>query len=382
MLHGDFRCGRAVFQYPTVRSLQVSVKKTRLQLVGRVYLVHTTQQRSSQKTGFPFILLLTLLRAQARTMRHVALLLLPLLSASGASGVGVPTAGLPPPHPWTGVTLGLLELWKDAWVTGAAQASALAVDESPRPPPVKEERGENKTAPPPPGDALSSAEDRALLLDDVVGINETRRFPCVVNVTKLNLDAAAFEGSCPGQEKEGYFPEFTCGATCGCELGRRLELAGYPVLGPDAINTQARRMILSATVIPLTPAPAFSVTCQKYSFPGFIGICERRRFTLLFCVLSFSRFLLLLNLSYLVLQESEKVGKRGFNHICEIILGNVQARKKTLQKAMARKREKSREIYSYREKKERDEDKRERTHTRRILSAHLTHRRRPIRLFT
>ena len=69
------------------------------------------------------------------------------------------------------------------------------------------------------------------------------RSRCVVDVAKLNLGPTAFEASCPGFDALNLpTPDYDfCGGECGCELGRQLVLAGYPVIGPHAVATEVRK---------------------------------------------------------------------------------------------------------------------------------------------
>lgn len=186
--------------------------------------------------------------------RALVALVVVVLAASGATCAGDATQPPPPPPLWTGNALGLFQMWRNAWMAGAARANAAAAAAASSSTKNQKLIVENDTSRSP------QAATPASLLDVVATVarNDTAAGyyghslmsslgSCVVDVAKLRLDASTFEASCPGKEAEKStttedhnYDFASCGTTCGCELGRRLQLAGYSVIGPDAVDLEVR----------------------------------------------------------------------------------------------------------------------------------------------
>ena len=166
------------------------------------------------------------------------------------------------------MALGWFKMWRDAWSAGAARARAVAASATATTAAPTQRRGF--------GESDGAATKIFYIHDSNNNDNVTEKkgkssggggggggggvqltaavaagyrhslmsalSACAVNVSALSLDESAFEDTCPGSAANavirgrGYF-DF-CGPSCGCELGRRLELAGYSVIGPDAIETE------------------------------------------------------------------------------------------------------------------------------------------------
>lgn len=159
----------------------------------------------------------------------------------------------------------LFEMWRNKWRAGVARdkfagsvAAAASSSTESQNPLVDEEKDASRSPQeeaPAPAASLSDVVATVTRNDTAAGRHgghflRSQLGACVVDVTKLRLDASAFEASCPTRKAKNtstsaeddnnndYDSFASCGANCGCELGRRLRLAGYPVIGPDAVDVK------------------------------------------------------------------------------------------------------------------------------------------------